>query len=148
VTHGGKRATIEAMRVALGLLLVILTGCPRQSDGVCDEDVECEVGQVCSRGDHLCVGPSEVRVTTTNWTINGQPPDTGNCQGLTLYIQFLSDFDNDNFGFSPVPCETGRFSVDKLPLRYRAVELGVQGGSENDRASFDTEGNAMLDLIL
>jgi hypothetical protein len=136
------------MRVVALLFVILTTGCTRQSDGVCDEDVECDSGLVCARGDHECVGPNQVRVTTTDWTINGQPPDTGNCQGLTLYIQFLSDFDQDDFGFSPVPCEVGRFSVDKLPLRYRAVEVGVQGGSENDRANFDTEGKALLDLIL
>lgn len=134
------------MRVAL--VAILLAGCPRTSDGVCDEDPECDSGQVCARGDHLCVEPREVRTTRTEWTINGQPPDAGNCNGLTLYIQFLSDFDQDDFGFSPVPCETGLFSVDKLPVRYRSVEVGVEGGNENDRSAFDAEGNALLDLIL
>jgi len=137
------------MRVALiALGLVSLAGCPRTSEGVCDEDVECDDGLVCARGDHLCVEQRQVHATRTEWTINGQPPDAGNCNGLTLYIQFLSDFDGDDFGFSPVPCETGLFSIDKLPVRYRRVEVGVQGGSENDRATFDGEGNALLDLIL
>ena len=134
------------MRVAL--VAILLAGCPRASDGVCDEDPECDSGLVCARGDHLCVEPREVRATRTEWTINGQPPDAGNCNGLTLYIQFLSDFDEDDFGFSPVPCETGLFSVDKLPVRYRSVEVGVEGGNENDRSAFDADGNALLDLIL
>lgn len=135
------------MRVALFGLLVSFAGCPRPSDGDCNEDVECDDGLVCARGDHLCVTPGEVRMTRTTWTIGGDPPDLGNCQGFTLYIQFLSTLDQDDFGFSPVPCETGVFTVDKLPNRYRSVEVGVEGGGEFDSASFDGEGNATLNLV-
>jgi len=133
------------MRIALALVLA-LAGCPRQLDGACDEDAECPDGTVCARGDHFCVSPSEVRSTRTEWTINGQPPGVANCLGLPLYIQFQSNIDQDDFGFSPVPCETGVFSVDKLPVRYRAVELGVEGGTTRDRSSFDPDGTALLDL--
>jgi hypothetical protein len=134
------------MRAAL--LLLVLAGCPRTSDGVCDEDIECESGQVCARGDHLCVEPNQVKTTRTQWTINGQPASGNNCQGRTLYIQFLSSIGNDDFGFSPVPCETGQFTVDKLPNRYRAVEVGFEGAGDFDSASFDAEGTALLDLAL
>jgi len=136
------------MRLALVALLVPLAGCPRQSDGVCDEDVDCDAPLVCARGDHLCVSESEVRFTRTEWTINGAPASIATCVGVTLYIQFQSDLFEDDFGFAPVPCETGVFTVDKLPVRYRAVELGVDGGGPRDRASFDADGVALLDLAL
>lgn len=129
------------------LLLVLLAGCPRQSEGVCDEDVECDDGTVCARGDHLCVLPTEVRMVRAEWTINGEPADVGTCGGdLDLRIQFLSDNFEDDFGFSPVPCETGLFTVDKLPVRYRSVELGIEGSGLSDRSSFDAAGNALLNL--
>ncbi len=135
------------MRVAL-LAVLALAGCPQQQpDGACDEDVECNEGHVCARGDHFCVEPDEVRTTRTEWTLNGQPPSAATCQGFALFIQFQSSDNDDDFGFSPVPCETGVFSVDKLPVRYRAVEVGFEGGSTSDRASFDTDGNAFIDLV-
>lgn len=139
----------NTLGVSVALLALLLAGCPGQSDGVCDEDVECDSGQVCARGDHLCVSPSEVRFVRAEWTINGQPASVATCGGnLELFIQFQSSLENDDFGFSPVPCETGSFSVDKLPVRYRAVELGVEGGGfeMSDRSSFDAEGTAILDL--
>lgn len=140
-----QRATTFGVSGALALLL--LAGCPRQSDGVCDEDVECESGQVCARGDHLCVLPAQVRMVRAEWTINGAPASVGTCGGnLDLRIQFLSDQFEDDFGFSPVPCETGVFTVDKLPVRYRSVELGIEGSGLSDRSTFDADGTATLDL--
>lgn len=132
------------MRAAL--LLVLLAGCPRTSDGACDETVECDSGEVCARGDHVCVAPSQVKFTRTSWTIDGAAPTPGSCAGRSLYVQFLSSFDNDDFGFSPVPCEVGQFTVDTLPNRYRAVEVGFEGGGDFDSASFDPDGNAVLNL--
>ncbi len=132
----------------LALLLVLLAGCPRQSDGVCDEDVECDDGLVCARGDHLCVLPAEVRMVRAEWTINGAPANVETCGGnLDLRIQFLSNAFEDDFGFTPVPCETGVFTVDKLPIRYRSVELGIEGSGLSDRSSFDADGTATLDLL-
>ena len=139
---------MRLMRVAL-LGVLLLAGCPRQSDGVCDEDVECESGEVCARGDHLCVLPSQVRQVRIEWTVNGQPASVGACGGaIDLFIQFQSPNFEDDFGFSPVPCETGVFSVDKLPVRYRGVELGIENSGSFDRADFDADGNAFLDLQL
>ena len=111
---------------------------------MCDQDVECDDGLVCARGDHFCVTPDQVRSTHTEWTINGQPANDGTCAGFDFYIQFQSD----DFGFSPVPCDTGVFSVDKLPVRYRRVEVGVEGGSGFDGATFNANGDAVLDIAL
>lgn len=142
-----RRAT--ALGASSALFLILLAGCPRQSEGVCDEDPECDDGLVCARGDHLCVTPGEVRFVRVEWTVNGEPAGVGSCGGNTeLQIQFLSNAFEDDFGFSPVPCETGVFTVDKLPIRYRSVELGVEngGGVGNDTSTFDAEGIAQLNL--
>ena len=51
------------------------------------------------------------------------------------------------FGYSPVPCDAGKFTVDKLPTRFTSVALvrdseGPGGVSE----TFDGEGTATVDL--
>ena len=67
--------------------------------------------------------------------------------GFALQISFFgTDQVEDSLGFSPVPCETGVFSVDKLPARYDRVGLRIDGGGGEDTARFDADGNAMLDL--
>jgi hypothetical protein len=52
---------------------------------------------------------------------------------------------NDEFGFAPVPCKTGLFSIDKLPRRFVSVEIGVDGGFAEVKA-FDAAGNVAFDL--
>jgi len=133
------------MRLALLGVVSLLAGCPVQGNE-CTVDLECDDGLVCAR-DHACAATSEVREVKAQWTINGGPASDG-CSDRDLYIEFRAQDRNDSLGFSPVPCFTGQFIVDKLPLRFIAVELGVDGGGDVDTATFDADGNAQLDLSL
>jgi hypothetical protein len=63
-----------------------------------------------------------------------------------LYVQFLRSSDDGQLDFTPVPCELGRFFVDKLPTDFGEVEIGVQGGSRSTTAALSAGGMATLDL--
>jgi hypothetical protein len=113
----------------------------------CQVDTECDPNQVCAR-DHACVAPSTVRAVITRWTINGEEPDGARCGDRQLYIQFRGEMRDDMLAFSPVACAPGQFSIDKLPARFTAVELGVEGSSERITASIGSDERTELDLNL
>jgi hypothetical protein len=116
----------EAARAALALLLI--AGCPGGSDGECTIDAHCRDGEVCAR-DGSCAAPSEVRAVRTTWTVRGQPASATTCASHPdLFINFLGPGPGDTIAYSPVPCAIGQFTMDKLPLRFRQVELGPEGG--------------------
>jgi hypothetical protein len=129
--------------------LVLLAGCPL-SNGTgsdCKNDGECSGGDVCAR-DGVCTVSSQVREATAMWTINGAPASVMSCGSHPdLYLSFIGDDSSDTLGFSPVPCRIGQFLVDKLPTRFRQVELGVEGGSR-DIKPINGSGIATLDLRL
>ena len=64
-----------------------------------------------------------------------------------FYVLFSGTQISDTFGFSPVPCKSGVFSIDKLPRRFVSVELGVENGN-SEVTSIDAQGNASFDLAL
>jgi len=132
----------------LGLTLIGLTGCPiSNSGGECQLDGDCSGGEVCAR-DEMCAATSTIREVTATWTIRGTDANVTSC-GTTadLYIQFIGNDSGDTLGFSPVPCKNGQFTVDKLPTRFRQVELGVEGGARDTR-TINASGMAALDLRL
>lgn len=127
------------------LAVVLLAGCPGGDDGVCKVDSDCGTGNVCTRNSE-CLPASEVRSSRITWTIRGMPAsDTLCAQTPNFYVLFAGTQVNDTFGFEPVPCKVGLFSIDKLPRRFVSVELGVDGGFSEVMA-FDALGNAAFDL--
>jgi len=113
--------------------LAALAGCPMGSGGECNSDPECGGGEVCAR-DKMCAAASSVRPVVTTWTINGAVANTASCvDRVDLFITFIGRDASDTIGFSPVPCKIGQFMVDKLPDRFRQVELGVEGGASQVR---------------
>lgn len=62
-----------------------------------------------------------------------------------LYLVFYGYDVNDQFGYEPVPCETGLFSIDKLPARFTSVELGERNGSSMEKPITGT-GTVTFDL--
>jgi hypothetical protein len=129
---------------ALAPLVLILAGCPR-TGGDCQIDQDCSGSEICARNGE-CHAPSDVRTIHVTWTIRGMPASSTTC-GATpnFYILFSSPEVSDAYGYEPVPCASGLFTIDKLPKRFNAVELGVDGGY-SEQAAFDAQGNATFDL--
>jgi hypothetical protein len=114
----------------------------------CHSDTACGSGYVCARNGE-CTIASGVRIIHANWTVKGQPASDATCvSSKSLDITFSTSADSfDMFGFAPVPCNAGRYTIDKMPARYTYVTLARTGdNSGGDSATFDAEGNAMLDL--
>lgn len=102
-------------------------------------------GDVCTRNGE-CLAASDVWSVKVSWTIRGMPANATTCAPTPdLYLYFGGTYANDTFGYEPVPCMAGQFTIDKLPKRYTSVELGVQGGASS-YAPIDGSGHAMLDL--
>jgi hypothetical protein len=129
--------------------LALLAGCP-MSGGTgsdCKIDDDCNGGNVCAR-DGACTLTSQVREVTATWTIRGAAASVMTCgTHEDLFISFIGDDSGDTVGFSPVPCRIGQFTVDKLPTRFRQVQLGVEGGT-TDLKTINGSGSATLDLRL
>ncbi|MDB4952626.1 MAG: hypothetical protein JWO36_195 [Myxococcales bacterium] len=109
----------------------------------CHLDTDCG-GGVCAR-DGTCQPAANVRAIHVTWTLRGKPADTTTCANSPdLQITFSSSA-RDTLGFAPVPCRQGKFSVDKLPVWYTAVDLGLDqyGGYSS---AFDRSGAAAIDL--
>ncbi|MEJ7603729.1 MAG: hypothetical protein WKG01_37925 [Kofleriaceae bacterium] len=130
--------------VALSALL-LLAACPRGGRGNdCNDDRQCD-GQVCAR-DNSCTDASGVREVKTTWTIGGEPANATSCADRDLYIVFQTDDSSDDLNFSPVPCATGQFVIDKLPTRYSRIELGLAAGGAFDSGAIDAANMVALDL--
>lgn len=130
-------------------LVATLAGCPLSSSsgGECQLDSDCSGSEVCAR-DEMCAAASQVRSVTATWTIRGAAASVASCgTHPDLYISFIGNDSGDTLGYAPVPCKNGQFTVDKLPTRFRQVELGVEGGVSDTR-TIDASGTAVLDLRL
>lgn len=126
------------------LALVALAGCPSNQPAMCESDSQCGAN-VCARNGE-CLPASEVRSVRVTWTIRGAPANATTCASMpSLYIQFDGSTVQDSFGYAPVPCQEGVFSIDKLPSRFAQVELGVEGGPLTI-GDIQPDGTASLDL--
>jgi len=126
------------------LFVVGLTGC--FGDGFpqeCETDRDCD--EVCARN-HECADADEVRAVRVTWTLSGRPANDATCASARqLAITFYGPAFDDQFGFSPVPCSAGLFSVDKIPKRFDAVDLGKLNVGAT-YAKLDASGTAAIDL--
>lgn len=131
------------MRIAAVLLL--LAGCPDTTGSDCQVDSDCGGNNVCARNGE-CISPNNVRSVRVTWTIRGMPATSFTCSASpNFYVMFSSPERSDTYGYEPVPCPSGVFSVDKLPTRFNAVEIGIDGGY-SEATTFDAQGHAMFDL--
>ena len=127
-------------------VLLLCAGCPGGDDGECKVDRDCGTGNVCSRNSE-CLPASEVRAVRVMWTIRGMPANEMLCAPTPdFYLMFQGTQFNDEFGYAPVPCKAGLFTLDKLPRRFVSVEIGVDNRFSEVMA-FDAQGNAAFDLV-
>lgn len=142
------------MRFAPLLLLASLVGCSLNSNGSeCTMDSQCGDDDVCARNGE-CLGKSSVHSVMVAWTINNAT--AAGSSACTQYPELFVQFDGADYGdavrFAPVPCTSGLFSVDKLPMRYQSVVVGFEGGGrgQGDAAALDatsTPARATLNLF-
>jgi len=108
----------------------------------------CGGGQVCARNGQ-CYAPAVVHAVSVSWTVGGAPADTTVCNpAWHLEITFRGPDTTpfSDLSFAPVPCEEGRFTIDKLPLSYTTVTLGdARSGWRTARIDPAT-GAATIDL--
>jgi hypothetical protein len=140
------------LALALALPALALVGCMERSGGYypdpgpqpigttgsCTMDADCGGGgQVCAR-DGGCYPSTEVRAAVVTWTLHGQPASTSTCANSNdLQLDFGDDANRYGFGFAPVPCVEGRFSIDKLPTFYISAQLGKTSAPGAVAASID-----------
>jgi hypothetical protein len=106
----------------------------------------CFSDEVCAR-DHFCHAASEVHLVRSEWTIRGQPAAEASCAGAPeLYIRYRAP--DDSIGYSPIPCRLGIFTIDKLPLSFDRIELGIDapGGRYGEVIAPIVEGVVRFDL--
>jgi hypothetical protein len=132
--------------MARALAFVFLVGCVRSSSeppGVCGNG--CGPDLVCTR-DNQCLPPSEVRAVHISWTVSGAPASVTSCAAAPDLVLDLRSRSGPSFGFAPVPCAEGMFTVDRLSTDYDTVELGRASDRELQRATIDAAGHAVLNL--
>jgi len=110
----------------------------------CRQDSECGA-QRCAR-DGSCYPAASIRAVVTTWTVGGELASAASClPHPDLFIHFAST-SGDSFGYAPVPCKNGKFTIDKLPIGYTRVELGIDGATTGTSTSITGDGAAMIDL--
>lgn len=112
----------------------------------CTADVECSAG-VCARTGE-CLPGDEVRKAQVIWTKAGQPPTDQSCYWFpTVRVEFWSEPEIDQretWESGPLPCTLGKFTVDKLPMRF--LIGGVKSPSAGMWVPLDDDGVARVDL--
>jgi hypothetical protein len=126
-------------------LLALLAGCPSDAQSSCKTDGDCG-GDVCAR-DGNCTAASNVRMVHVTWTVNGQQASATTC-GATTDLELWFDSPSTYFGYEPVPCMEGLFTIDKIPLEYNEVELDVAGGSPVGYSPIPANATVSFDLHL
>jgi hypothetical protein len=133
------------MRSAV-VLALLAAACGPPSGSECEQDSECGGGSVCARNGE-CLPASAVQSVRITWTVRGQTASVSTCGSTQdLYLQFFGFAANDTFGYEPVPCSAGLFSIDKLPDRYNSVEIGDINRRFRDEKVIDSQGNVSFDL--
>ena len=114
-------------------------------DGECHKDTDCPSASVCAR-DGSCYAPSDVTTVHINWTVGGMPASDATCKNAP---DLSVDFEGDGYGglgYAPVPCKSGKFTVDKLPAFYSGVTITRDGHGGAGVTGFFVNGSTTLDL--
>jgi len=124
---------------------LLLAACPSSNTKTeCMVDSDCG-GDVCAR-DGECLAANEIYAVKISWTIRGSAANASTCASSpNFYIQFDGPSQQDTFGFEPVPCDPGQFTIDKLPKRFTQAEIGI-GNTFLDAQPISAAGSASFDL--
>jgi hypothetical protein len=117
------------------------TGYGCQSDSACGGS-----GYVCARNGE-CTLATNVRIVHATWTMHDLTASDSTCTNAKYLDITFSTNGGENFGFAPVPCSAGKYTIDKLPTRYTTVTLARSGDYYGGASGvFDSDGNATLNL--
>ena len=134
------------MRLVLAALFLV--GCAQQDPGYPYQpdpppggfdngdctDTSCGT-EVCSRTG-VCLPGEDIHTVKTQWTVNGTPASATSCAALPdLQITFTGG--GGNWGYAPVPCVEGQFTIDKFPIWFDTVQLGSVNDLNAPTASID-----------
>ena len=120
--------------VAFGALAA---GC--RSDTCSDTGGSCTGGNTCTRNGE-CLPPSQVRMVKVTWTIGGMPASATTCASVGDFALYFQDpVTADSFGYEPVPCMEGQFTIDRIPTRFSeaAVNANVQPIGSDGTVAFN-----------
>lgn len=112
---------------------------PQGEPGSCNHGPVCSSDQVCLRGSGGCAPPDQAYTVHLRWTIGGQPATSVTCAPAPDLLVEFSAGDAPGFGFAPVPCKAGLFTLDHVSRTIDKVSLGP--------AHMPTTQSAMLDPI-
>jgi hypothetical protein len=111
----------------------------------CQADADCP-GMVCART-RECLPASQVRAVHTIWTVGDAAASTGSCTVSPKLAITFSSSAGEQWGYAPVPCNEGKFTIDKFPTRFGNVQLARESDYNGGAyGTFDATGNATLDL--
>ena len=131
-------------QLALAAVLAGLAGCGGDGSSMCTTDSQCG-GDVCAR-DGECLPAASVRMAKLSWTIQGMAASAQTCAASPSFsIYFDSSTTDESFGFEPVPCQEGQFTIDKLPERFDLVEIDLQD-RQLGLTALAPDGTAAFDL--
>ena len=135
------------MRSSLLALAFLLAGCPT-SGGECTLDVDCLEGDVCANT-HVCLAPAAVHYVSIQWTIEGAAATVDTCAAIgDLSVTAEdSEYEDRRTSWFPVPCATGRFTADKLPVEYDRAIVTVDATGARYTADIPASGgDVVIDL--
>jgi hypothetical protein len=101
------------------LLMLALGGCD-----YCSHDSDCDQGQVCAQG--VCDDAANVRDVHVLWTIDGRSPAGADCN---LHVGFSDGNYKSDFGYAPLPCSEGEFTLVHIERAFDSVRLGFDDGN-------------------
>jgi hypothetical protein len=148
------------------LVLVALAGCidgtppysgpptpvspiePGTPTASCSTGAGCSAGLACAR-DGVCYPPSELRAVHVSWTVHGMAASTTTCNPKWVFeVAFYPSHSGvSTVAFSPVPCESGRFTVDLLPKDLAEAGAGDRHAGLARGPIDATTGEATLDIV-
>jgi hypothetical protein len=113
----------------------------------CHADTDCGSTDVCAR-DGECLAKDSVHVIHVVWTLDQQPASQASCATVPGPLEMsFTDQEGATFGFAPVPCVEGKFTIDKMPTSYTTAALYPEYNYDSvASANFDATGTATLDL--
>jgi len=134
------------MRAAL--VLVALAGCGSPGPSGCKTDGDCG-GETCAR-DGSCLPASQIRMVKVTWTIRAQVANATTCAmypaTANMELIFSTGDYTTSFGYEPVPCMEGQFTIDKIPTAYLFVEMDGSAQQVLGSATIQPDNTASLDL--